>query len=65
MTDLVHIAFQPNAEWDHSRFPHPLVTADYDAGGRLIGITAAGPMAKNLDATVQQFVSSAVADERE
>jgi hypothetical protein len=43
--DVLAIALDPDGVWAYSKFPHPLVTADYDADDRLIGIVAVGPAA--------------------
>ena len=45
---VIYVALDPNGVWDQSRFPHPLITADYDGDDRLIGISAAGPKAQQL-----------------
>lgn len=37
-----------DGEWDHSEFPHPLVTLDYDEHGRLLNVEVAG---NNLEVT--------------
>lgn len=41
-THVLAFAIHPDAEWAYSKFPHPLVTADYDGDGRLIQIVAVG-----------------------
>jgi hypothetical protein len=50
------ITINPAAEWDHSKFPHPLVTADYDADGKLFKIVAVGSMAKHLSTAVKDVI---------
>jgi hypothetical protein len=42
---VLAFAIHPDAEWAYSKFPHPLITADYDAQHRLIQIVAVGRMA--------------------
>lgn len=44
-THVLAFAIHPDAEWAYSKFPHPLITADYDAQDRLIQIVAVGRMA--------------------
>lgn len=36
------VTFDPDAEWDHSEFPEPLITSDYDAGGRVFRVVIVG-----------------------
>ena len=38
------------AEWARSEWPHPLLTLDFDADDRLIGIEAVGSIASALGA---------------
>lgn len=41
-SDLVRVVFDTEATWDHSQFPHPLVTIDFDAKGPF-AVSALGP----------------------
>lgn len=41
-THVLAFAIHPDAEWAYSKFPHPLITADYDEHDRLIQIVAVG-----------------------
>lgn len=48
---ILYIALDPDGVWARSEFPHPLVTVDYDAEDRVIGISPAGPrITSTLDA---------------
>jgi len=44
--EVLYVALDPDGVWDRSEFPHELVTLDYNANGRLIGIEAIGSAAK-------------------
>jgi hypothetical protein len=48
------ITINPEAEWSYSKFPHPLVTVDYDADDKLFKIVAVGSMATILCAAVKE-----------
>jgi pyruvate/2-oxoglutarate/acetoin dehydrogenase E1 component len=47
------ITIDPEAEWHTSKFPTPLVTADYDRDGKLFQMVVVGAMAKHLSAAVK------------
>ena len=46
--NVVYVALDPAGVWSRSTFPHPLLTADWDSEGKLIGLSAAGPHARDL-----------------
>jgi hypothetical protein len=39
MTDIVRIVMR-EGEWAYSKFPHPLVTLDYNAEDKLLAVSA-------------------------
>ena len=46
MSDIEHSEIQTitfrEGVWHHSEFPHPLVTLDFDANGKLLAVSAPG-----------------------
>lgn len=38
----LEVTIDPNGVWDHSEFPHPLVTCDFNDNGELIKVIFAG-----------------------
>jgi hypothetical protein len=49
--EILNIAINAQAEWARSEFPHPMLIADYDKDGNLIGLEAVGELARRgLDA---------------
>ncbi len=42
------VSVDPTAQWDHSKFPHPLLTVDYDAAGNVIQVVAVGAQARRM-----------------
>lgn len=45
--------------WHHSKFPHPLITVDYDANDKVIQVVALGPPAERLVETLWQTIAAA------
>lgn len=56
MTDVFTLVVR-DGDWDHSRFPHPLITIDYDAADNPIQIQAVGPIAASLTEAVSSVVA--------
>jgi hypothetical protein len=48
------VTINPDAEWSYSKFPHPLITVDYDAEGNPFKIIAVGSKAKELGIAVKE-----------
>lgn len=40
--DVITAILDPNGEWTHSEFPHPLVTLDYDKNYDVIAVVICG-----------------------
>lgn len=59
---VLAFAIHPDAEWAYSKFPHPLITADYDADGRLIQIVAVGQAATQPLQALQSALSQELQD---
>jgi hypothetical protein len=60
--DVFVITIDPESDWSYSRFPHPLITLDYDRDGNLIQIVAVGPEAKRLSASLTDTVLDELRD---
>lgn len=41
--NVTKVMLNHEAEWHHSEFPHPLVTLDFDAEDKLIGVSVVTP----------------------
>lgn len=46
--DIFSVVIDAEAEWHHSKFPHPLITIDYDAQDKPIQVVAIGPVADRM-----------------
>lgn len=44
--DVLYVALDPDGVWDRSEFPHELITLDYNASGKLIGVETIGSAAR-------------------
>jgi len=56
------ISVDPTADWDHSTFPEPLITTDYDAADNLIKIVAVGKAARELAHATTETLHRLIAD---
>lgn len=56
MNDVFVMSLHPDGEWHHSKFPHPLITVDYDSAGRVIQIVGVGPMAERWSEPIKAIV---------
>jgi hypothetical protein len=61
---VLYIAIDPDGIWARSEFPHPLITVDYDADGRIIGISPAGPQIDNTLDAYQRWLKDGDGDPR-
>jgi hypothetical protein len=59
---VVYIALDPDGVWARSEFPHPLITIDYDADGRVIGVSPAGPRIKATLNVYNEWLESGAHD---
>lgn len=60
--DVFVVTIDPEATWDRSEFPHPLLTLDFDANDDLIKIVAVGSTARRLAASVHSAVLAGMHD---
>ena len=63
--DVFVVTLDPEGTWDHSKFPHPLVTIDYDNDGRAIQVVAVGPEARRLSAALHTTLLDDLRDSAE
>jgi uncharacterized protein YuzE len=56
--EVLYIAI-PDGVWARSEFPDELMTIDYDADGRIIGIEVVGPLARSSRAGLLQGIIGA------
>jgi hypothetical protein len=56
------VSIDPTADWDHSTFPEPLITVDYDRDGKVIKIVAVGKAARELAQATSDRLSSLIDD---
>lgn len=54
--EVLYIAIDPNGVWARSEFPDPLITVDYDADNKVIGISPAGPRVIPTVHTYEQWL---------
>lgn len=50
--EVIYVAVDPAGAWARSEFPDELVTVDYDAEGKVIGVEVVGSAARTLAAAL-------------
>jgi hypothetical protein len=55
--DIFNVVVNPDGVWDYSRFPHPLITIDYDRNDKPIQVVAIGPIARRMKERVDALIA--------
>jgi hypothetical protein len=62
--EMVYIAVDPDGVWARSEFPSELVTFDYNAQGRLIGIEVIGSAANGLSHSLAEALAGSLPESK-